>query len=225
MINPNKSLVIFSHPRSGSTWFQNSLNQYSLGELFNLNIEIVSYDTDNIHFKFDKHGYDLSTAEAELQKRFDIFNYFESIKGSVSVKIHTSLLNDQMVEFLKTKEIQMVLLERLSKSDTFWSFLIGWNLNSWHDKIQSQTITITQKSFERVIAVMSKIDSSSKYVTGTFPTINIYYEDLISMPNNDWFTSSSKYEVVDGKSIVTITNLNEVNDWLIQAGYSEWTRP
>jgi hypothetical protein len=225
MIDPNKSLVIFSHPRSGSTWFQNSLKQYSLGELFNLNIELVSYDNDNIHFKFDKHGYDLSTAQQELQKRFDIFNHFESTKGAVSVKIHTSILNDQMIEFLKTKNIQMVSLERLSKSDTFWSFLIGWNLNNWHDKIEPQSIAITQRSFERVLAVMSKIESSSILVTETFSANKIYYEDLVGMPNNEWFTNSSKYKVVDGKSVVTITNLIEVNDWLTQAGYSEWTRP
>jgi hypothetical protein len=221
MINPNKSLVIFSHPRSGSTWFQNSLKQYSLGELFNLNIKVVSYDKD-IHFSFEKHGYDLNTAEIELEKRFGIFNHFESIKDSVSVKIHTTLLNPQMINFLKTKEIQHIVLDRLSKSDTFWSFLIGWNLNSWHNEILPQSITVTPYSFEKVIKVMSNIDESLKVVTDNFSPNTIHYEDLINMKNNDWFNSTSRYKLVNGKSVVNIVNLDEVNSWLINAGYKQW---
>jgi hypothetical protein len=221
MIDPNKSLVIFSHPRSGSTWFQNSLKQYSLGELFNLNIKVLSYDED-IHFSFKKHGYDLNTAEIELQKRFDIFNHFESIKNSVSVKIHTTLLNPQMISFLKTKEIQYIVLDRLSKSDTFWSFIIGWNLNSWHDEILPQSITVTHYSFEKVMKVMGNLDDSLKVVTDNFSPNTIHYEDLINMKNNDWFNSTSRYKLVNGKSVVSIVNLDEVHSWLINAGYTQW---
>jgi len=221
MIDPTKSLVIFSHPRSGSTWFQNSLKQYSLGELFNLNIKVISYDKD-IHFSFEKHGYDLSNAEAELQKRFDIFNHFASIKNSVSVKIHTTLLNQQIINFLKTKDIQYIILDRLSKSDTFWSFLIGWNLNSWHDEILPQSITATPHSFEKVMNVMSNLDKSLKVATDNFSPNTIHYEDLITMKNNEWFNSTSRYKLVNGKSVVNVVNLNEVNKWLINAGYEQW---
>ena len=221
MINPNKSLVIFSHPRSGSTWFQNSLKQYSLGELFNLNIKVISYDKD-IHFSFEKHGYDLSNAEAELQKRFEIFNHFASIKNSVSVKIHTTLLNQQIINFFKTKDIQYIILDRLSKSDTFWSFLIGWNLNSWHDEILPQSITATPYSFEKVMKVMSNLDKSLKVATDNFSPNTIHYEDLITMKNNEWFNSTSRYKLVNGKSVVNVVNLNEVNGWLINSGYEQW---
>jgi hypothetical protein len=221
MIDPNKSLVIFSHPRSGSTWFQNSLKQYSLGELFNLNIKVLSYDKD-IHFSFKKHGYDLNTAEIELEKRFEIFNHFASIKNSVSVKIHTTLLNQQIINFLKTKDIQCIILDRLSKFDTFWSFLIGWNLNSWHDEILPQSITVTHYSFEKVMKVMGNLDDSLKVVTDNFSPNTIHYEDLINMKNNDWFNSTSRYKLVNGKSVVNVVNLNEVNNWLINSGYEQW---
>jgi len=221
MIDPNKSIVIFSHPRSGSTWFQNSLKQQSLGELFNLNIKVLSYDKD-IHFSFEKHGYDLDTAEVELQKRFDIFNHFVSIKNPVSVKIHTTLLNQQMINFLKTKDLQYIVLDRLSKSDTFWSFIIGWNLNSWHNEILPQSITVTPYSFEKVMKVMSNLDESLEIVTDNFSPNTIHYEDLISMKNNEWFTSTNHYKVVNGKDVVSILNLDEVNGWLINTGYKQW---
>ena len=222
MIDTTKSLVIFSHPRSGSTWFQNSLKQYSLNELFNLNLTVVSCDK-NIAFNFDKHGYDLNTAELELQKRFDIFNHFESIKGTVSVKIHTSILNQQMIDFLKTKDVQYIILDRLSKSDTFWSFLIAWNLHNWHDEITEKSITVTRQSFDRVISVMSNLDMSLQFVKDNFIADTIHYEDLINMPNNNWFKSTERYKVINGKSKVTILNLDEVNAWLSSAGRQEWT--
>jgi hypothetical protein len=222
MIDTKKSLVIFSHPRSGSTWFQNSLKQYSLGELFNLNITIVSCE-ENIELNFDKHGYDLNTAEIELQRRFDIFNHFESIKGPVSVKIHTAILNQQMIDFLKTKDVQYIILDRLSKSDTFWSFLIAWNLHNWHDEILEKSITVTRQSFDRVIAVMSDINNSSQFVKDNFTTNTIHYEDLINMSDNNWFKSTERYKVINGKSKVTILNLKEVNDWLSSVGRQEWT--
>jgi len=221
MIDPSKSLVIFSHPRSGSTWFQNSLKQYSLGELFNLNIKVLSYDND-IHFSFEKHGYDLTTADVELQKRFDIFNHFTSIKNSVSVKIHTNLLNQQIINFLKTKDLQYIALDRLNKSDTFWSFLIAWNLNNWHDEILPQSIIVTPQSFEKVMKVMSNLNKSLEVVTDNFSLNTIHYEDLINMKNNEWFNSTDRYTVLNGKSVVSILNLDEVKSWLTNAGYEQW---
>jgi len=221
MIDTNKSLVIFSHPRSGSTWFQNSLKQYSLGELFNLNITIVSYDK-NIELSFDKHGYDLNTAETELQRRFDILNHFESTKGPVSVKIHTTILNQQMIDFLKTKDIQYIILDRLSKSDTFWSFLIAWNLHNWHDEITEKSITVSRQSFDRVMSVMSNINTSLQFVKDNFIADTIHYEDLLNMPNNDWFHSSERYKVLNAKSKVHILNLDEVNAWLSSSGRQAW---
>jgi len=221
MIDPSKSLVIFSHPRSGSTWFQNSLKQYSLGELFNLNIKVLSYDND-IHFSFEKHGYDLTTADVELQKRFDIFNHFTSIKNSVSVKIHTNLLNQQIINFLKTKDLQYIALDRLNKSDTFWSFLIAWNLNNWHDEILPQSIIVTPHSFEKVMKVMSNLNKSLEVVTDNFSLNTIHYEDLINMKNNEWFNSTDRYTVLNGKSVVSILNLDEVKSWLTNAGYEQW---
>jgi hypothetical protein len=42
------------------------------------------------------------------------------------------------------------------------------------------------------------------------------------MKNNEWFTSTNRYKVVNGKSVVSVLNLDEVNSWLTNAGYEQW---
>lgn len=222
MIYTNKSVAIFTHPRSGSSWFQHSLTQYSLSELFNLNVQVDDYDEYGIKFKFDILGYDIGDRDVELNRRFEIYNYFESIKKNVSVKIHTAVLNAKIIDFLKNKNIQVVTLERNHKRDVFWSFIISWNLNQWHDSISACEITITKKSFDRVLSVMESHTNALKIVNKNFITTNIVYEELLSMPNNQWFNSTSKYTITDYKTKATILNLNEVNMWLVMMGHEEW---
>jgi hypothetical protein len=127
-----------------------------------------------------------------------------------------------MITFLKTKELQYIVLDRLSKYDTFWSFLIGWNLNSWHDEILPQSITATSYSFKKVMKIMSNLEESLKVVTDNFSLNTIHYEDLINMKNNEWFSNTTRFKVVNGKSVVNILNVDEVNNWLINDGYPQW---
>jgi hypothetical protein len=69
---------------------------------------------------------------------------------------------------------------------------------------------------------MSNLDKSLKVATDNFSPNTIHYEDLITMKNNEWFNSTSRYKLVNGKSVVNVVNLNEVNKWLINAGYEQW---
>lgn len=227
MIDINKSVAIFCHPRSGSTWFQNSLNQFSLDELFNLYNRVVDYNDDGIKFNFipgvttvsypDQAAYD-----KELHYRFEIFNYFESIKQTVSIKNHIYMLDSKMVTFLKSKKIQFVQLERINKYDTFWSFLIAWQINKWHYRDSKRDVTITKPSVLSAINLMNRIERSNDMVTQNFDTTKIYYEDLLTLENNHWFHSNKKYSKLDTKSHINILNLTEVNEWLDSEGYSQW---
>lgn len=220
MIQSDRSIVIFSHPRSGSTWFQNSLKQYSLGELFNLNLQVRA--DENIHFNFVKHGYDFDKADSELKHRFFLYDHFEKLKQAVSVKIHGSILNENIISFLKSRQMQYVLLERKNKANAFWSLLIAWTLNNWHDPINKQTICVSHSVFNKVLKLIDDIDRSFEIISDNFSPIRLYYEDMLSMPDNDWFASTKKYQILDGKSIVDISNLKEVNIWLSDAGKKEW---
>lgn len=222
MIDPTKSIVIFSHPRSGSTWFQHSLKQYSLSELFNLNVEVIDYDEHGIKFKFDINGYDIGDRDAELEKRFVIYNYFEMIKKTVSVKIHSGLLNKKMIDFLKKKDVQVVTLERNNKSDVFWSLIIAWNLNIWHGQINQKSVKVTRKSFDRINEIMNNFPKSVNVIDEHFSSQKIYYEDLLILPDNDWFNRSKKYSIMNAKSSITIENLQEVNQWLVEENHQAW---
>lgn len=223
MIDTNKSLIIFSHPRSGSTWFQNSLKQLSLGELFNLNLD-VNVSENRIQYEFKSHGYNQENAESELNRRFKIFDDLKESLGPVSVKIHTSILNEQMTNIIVTKNLPTVILERQNKSDTFWSFIIAWTLHKWYGRLTPQTISVSKENFIRVLNIMKLSDRMSTQVQTTFKSPKLYYEQLLAMPTNNWFKSNNYCEISDGKSVIIIENLNEVNDWLDDSGFGKWKR-
>lgn len=227
MIDINKSVAIFCHPRSGSTWFQNSLTQFSLDELFNLYNRVVDYNDDGIKFELipgvTTVSYPNSIAyDKELAHRFEIFNYFESRKKTVSVKNHNYLLDSKIINFLKSKKLQYVQLERINKYDTFWSFLIAWHTNKWHYRDLQTDISISKSSFNTAINSMNRNESSKDMVTCNFHTTKIYYEDLLVLQNNHWFHSNKKYSKLNTKIHVNILNLKEVNEWLDLEGYAEW---
>jgi hypothetical protein len=224
MIDNTKSLVIFSHPRSGSTWFQNSLKHYSLGELFNLNIQVEKMG-EQLIFGCVDHQINKRLSINELKVRFEIFDYFESIKNPVSVKIHLSLLNSELIEFLNSRHLQFVYLERINKYEVFWSFLISWTTNNWHNlhnTLMPADIIIDKAVFLRVIESLNNNQESKKMMDDNFSTTKIYYEDLKIIRNNDWFNSNKNFSILDAKSIVKILNLEEVNNWLDYEGYGSW---
>ena len=72
MIDSNKSVIIFSHPRSGSTWFQDGFSQYNLSELFNI---YLKYTINNgIHFSYSPAYCGNTDKNIELHNRFEIYN-------------------------------------------------------------------------------------------------------------------------------------------------------
>jgi len=159
---------------------------------------------------------------AELERRFDIFNYYEDIKKTVSVKVHINLLDDKMINFLKSKDLQYVELERVSTYDTFWSFLLAWQTNHWHKSYPIDHIIVSKSSFTTAINSMAKIEKSQNIISQHFNTAKIYYEDLLTLKNNQWFQSNEKYIKLDTKNKISILNLTEVNEWLDNVGRSEW---
>lgn len=221
MINPGESLAIISHPRSGSTWFQRSLMQYSLGELFNLNI--AAYRSgDRIKYLFLGHGYDTDREQELLAERFMMYSEMEKLHGPVSVKIQTRVLSDSVIEFIKSRQIQTVFLERRNKFNAFWSLIIAWQTHTWHDILRRDEVTINQVVFNNVIHIMNSYENDMAKVTAHFNAPHFYYEDLLSMPDNNWFRSNSSTCILDEKSKVKISNLDQVNGWLEKAGRSEW---
>jgi hypothetical protein len=211
MLDPNKSVVIFSHPRSGSTWFQNSLPQYNLNELFLLQAEISGFNSDRVSLTY-KETMTYNDPAKELQRRFDIYTEYAN-KQPVSVKIHTLLINEQIIDFLKKQNVQYVLLNRRNKLDTFWSALIAWHTLNWHKTAMPMNITIKKNNFDEVVGWMRSFNDECKKIKSLFDVNEIYFEDYINYPKSDWFFPHSVL-IQNAKEVTTIDNIDEVNQWL-----------
>ena len=71
ILDPTKSVIILSHPRSGSTWIQDSLPQFNLSELFTMYCGIKSVDINTgIRYNYS------NVANTDLAYRFKLFDEF-----------------------------------------------------------------------------------------------------------------------------------------------------
>lgn len=220
MIDSNKSVIIFSHPRSGSTWFQDCLPQYNLSELFNIYLRIKNVDINNgIQYSYS-HEYNGNVDKnVELNSRFEIYKQFLNSYGTVSLKIHCHHYNNSIESFLKTLDTQYVLLERRDKNATLWSLLIAWCTLQLHitsnNSKRTQSITISKEVFDQCINILNQCDNDSRIITTIYNPTIIYYEDLLTNKVFDYIVPNSTYIIQNAKEYTSIINLDEVNAWII----------
>lgn len=209
ILDPHKSVIILSHPRSGSTWIQDSLPQFNLSELFTMYCGIKSVDIDTgIRYNYS------TIANRDLDYRFELFDKFKDKHKAISVKTHLHLLTDQLCEFFAERDLQYLLLERKNKRDTFWSLLIALNTLELHNTINKKNINVSLSSIDDAVYIMRECDNKIKTVCERFNPIKIYYEDMIQLPKSEWYNPSNKYIIQDAKTKVTIDNLTEVLNYL-----------
>jgi hypothetical protein len=208
-LDPNKSVIIFSHPRSGSTCIQDSLPQFNLVELFTMYCHIKSVDIN----KGIKYSY-LSEPANDLDYRFELFDTFQRHHGAISVKVHLHLLTNQVCEFFRSKDLQYVLLKRRNNINTFWSLLIALNTLELHNTINTKSIIVSRQSFDDAIDIMSTCKNKIKDVKQQFNPTNIVYEDLMKEPASPTWNPSSKYIVQNAKNKIKIENIDEINQWI-----------
>lgn len=209
ILDPNKSVIILSHPRSGSTWIQDSLPQFNLSELFTMYCGIKSVDINTgIRYNYS------TIANTDIDYRFELFDKFTKEHQAISVKTHLHLLTEQLCMFFAERDLQYLLLERKNKRDTFWSLLIALNTLELHNTINKKNINVSISSIDDAIYIMKECDRKIVSISKMFNPTKIYYEDMIALPKSEWWNPSAKYVVQDAKNIVTIENITEVMNYL-----------
>ena len=218
MIDPKKSVVIFSHPRSGSTWFQKSLPQFNLSELFLLRLQFNGETDRGIRANYLKQRPVYNDVNAEMQYRFKLYTEYASTRP-VSVKTHTFLSDDIILDFLKKQDAQFVLLNRRNKLDTFWSALISWHTLNWHQEASTTPFTANKLYFDSVVDWLKKSKDECVMIRNTFDVQEHYYEDFIHYPKSDWFNPAPVL-VQNAKAVTPIVNREEVEKWLEEVDFS-----
>ena len=217
MIDSNKSVIIFSHPRSGSTWFQDGFSQYNLSELFNI---YLKYTINNgIHFSYSPAYCGNTDKNIELHNRFEIYNQFVEQYGAVSVKLHCNHYNDTIGSFLKTIDTHYILLERRDKIKTLWSLLIAWCTLELHittviTSKNQKSVTISKDVFDQCVNILKQCDNNSRIIISKYNPTIIYYENLLNDQYPNWWTPNSRYLIQNAKEYTNIINVDEVNNWI-----------
>lgn len=237
MIDPDKSLIIFSHPRSGSHWVQESIcnssyHKFNLREFFHLK---VRYDID----------YELKVAKGKLRAnnekicysterkhRIHTYQQIQSDYGNVCAKIHVELaIVPDLLSFLieEKSNTQYILLERKNKMDVFWSDLIASTTNEWVSNL-NQTMTgntekpcieIKKDIFERVLSSLNTFNKHCDTLSNSFDMTHVYYEDLLNQPFNKWWNPTNNiFKIQNEKNRTTISNYEQVLEWLSNTGIS-----
>ena len=226
MINPSKSLVIFSHPRSGSTWFQNGLSHFNAFELLNLDISWKSTmhrpefkNSIAQYYAIDDYKPDIyqsADMKTELDNRFRIYNELENQHSPMSVKIHTCQVNDDIIKFLSSKTVEYVLIERKDKIATFWSYIIAQTTLKFHFfQPKEQEITVTKEVFKSVSDKMLNFQNEVTELKKIFPIQHIYYEDINNLEVSDWWVRpNNRIKIQNAAIMTTITNRDEVMNWI-----------
>jgi hypothetical protein len=208
-LDTNKSVIILSHPRSGSTWIQDSLPHFNLIELFTMYCGIKQVDMDT----GIKYNYS-NTANNDLEYRFELFDKFAERHKAVSVKTHLHLLTEPLCKFFEQRDLQYVLLERKNKRDTFWSLLIALNTLEFHNTINKKNIVIPVHSINDALQIIKEYYNKRDIIRARFNPIEIYYEDMLTLPESDCWKPSNKYVIQNAKEVIVIENINEVKEYL-----------
>lgn len=217
MIDPRKSLIIFTYPRSGSTWFQDKLIHLNLQEMMNYNVK----------FKFTRNGVeyervydsDRPPIDETLRHRIELFRWYHNTYCPVSLKIQTRYLHDSVIDALQSMDFQYIVLRRKDRLASLLSFLIVTYTAEWGGKTTPHTITVDKSTFDSVLSVLKDFDNQVQKLEQIFPMHTVYFEDALSWQSCNWWKASSNIVVQNAKSCTTIINKSELDEWIAESKY------
>lgn len=204
------NVLIISHPRSGSYWFQECLyKHYNMDELFNVrNIAKV--------FTAPKRLLVSNYSENETQDKTVRESIFNSIKIPKAVKTHFFQIDDWTKNWiLKQNNIAVIFLERKNKEAAFKSLLISNHLKKFKGTLPSLSIQVKLDTVKECHNAIFYKDDFINKVKEKFAHLHFFYEDALQMEKTDWFDASQvEIKKQDSTSRIQIENYGEVQNLL-----------
>jgi hypothetical protein len=219
-IDPKKSVVIFTHPRSGGHWFQSCLPQVDLHEPFFLEHAVKEYNCFKIKYDYWKNiNFD---SEVEIANRLNVIDFYHNQNIAVSVRINQyDLITSLIPKLKKHSDYQHILLKRRDISSVFWSLLIALQIDEWRQPLKfRQTITISQRNVIEAIRLLNNFKSNIPVLCKEFNPTVVYYEDALTWDIGDtWRSNLSINRIQNAKASTDITNLDEIKSWINEFGF------
>lgn len=203
-IDKNKDVIIISHPRSGSNWFQSSLEHFNSREIFSLNSNFTG-EIRNRTFVMSKYS-DIKLQNSVIYDRIKLLN---SITEPKSVKIHTFHFNEEILNWLYKQSCTVVWLERKDKLAAFKSLLIAKTLNQFVGPVTAKSVNVTLHDINywyRLINTPVELINNIKSHIAT--DINyVFYEDMI---NDSYFDNKKSWVSRQFTTDVAIENWDDI---------------
>jgi hypothetical protein len=215
-INLSKSIVIFSHPRSGSHWVQAMLPQLNLGELFFFDHAVANYDEHGISYDFWKNNGKQIDYDKELYVRSQILEFYQNKNIPVSIKINQFDNIYKLYPELQKFVNSYVILKRKDLDSSFWSLILAMHTGSWKSAPEGNiAITVKKTKLALSIKLMKDFIQMQNKLENDFFANVMYYEDILeSSIDTQSNSEDKKFAKIGSKEKTIISNLQEVNLWL-----------
>ena len=129
-IDPNRDVIIISHPRSGSTWLQSCLPHVNCSEPFSrfLKLDFQDNYVDSVLLGEPKQYSALEMDAFVIERTLEL----SGITKPKSVKIHSFYLKrPDILDWINQQNATVVSLERQDKLKAFKSLLVAYSLNAY----------------------------------------------------------------------------------------------
>ena len=102
--------------------------------------------------------------------------------------------------------------------DVFWSHLIAYTTNQWHiktnyPKFEPKSIEVKKDAVGKAISSLLTFDKNSFILKNNFDITHVYYEDLLTQQNSEWWNSNNDFNLQNSKDRMVITNYSQVLEW------------
>lgn len=217
-----KDVIIISHPRSGSYWYQESIDYFDTNELFNLNsVSIIRVNEEDRRLECSNPNYisfpflSRDSVISEYNKRLLLF---DSITEPKSIKIHHFQLKDNWIYdwIISRENARVVFIERRDKAKAFYSLLISNALKKFKGYHEEKNILIDIDSVRECWKSIFDVSNSIQCIKDKKEFIHVYYEDVL---NSLTTFKKTRVTLQNTTERVKIINLKEIENFLLKNNY------
>ena len=209
-IPDDKNLVILSHPRSGSTWFQSCFPQYNCTEAFNIRYMGMYGQDDKLQFAFRSQPFPASPEETTklIAERIQVIS---KIAVPKSLRVHIAQVENIIGDWIEQQNATIVTISRRDKLATFKSLCVALQHQKFigHLPVNSVRINVDER-IKKIYYAIYYVPDAAKRILDTHDVKHFYFEDLLSYG----LDSNNPHVVEQNTKEIVIENWEEILNYL-----------
>ena len=209
-IPDDKNLVILSHPRSGSTWFQSCFPQYNCTEAFNIRYMSMRQQDSKLLFAFRNQPLPITPEQTTIMIKERI-GVIDKIVEPKSLRVHIAQVEDIIGDWIEQQNATIVTISRRDKLATFKSLCVALQHQKFIGHLPSDSVRINvDERIKKIYYAIYYMPDSAKRILDTHDVKHFYFEDLLSYG----LVSHNPPVVEQNTKEITIENWEEILSYL-----------